>query len=74
MNHKVDVRQVAQRSAGLSRKPKVWLVLNIETDQQTSSAIIARSRAIDAMHVGQHVGLKSITNGWKGEGNGVLMI
>ena len=33
MNHKVDVRQVAQRSAGLSRNPEVWLVLNIETDQ-----------------------------------------
>lgn len=33
MNHKVDVRQVAQRSAGLSRNPEVWLVPNIETDQ-----------------------------------------
>jgi hypothetical protein len=28
-----DVGQVAQRSAGLSRNPEVWLVPNIETDQ-----------------------------------------
>lgn len=33
MVQEVNVRQVAQRSAGRSRNPKVWLVLDIETDQ-----------------------------------------